>query len=133
MKAEFGRSAKARWIVPAAVGIALSGGLAACADCDTPTGSCEGLEFGLVRVLVRDQEETPVPNVNSCGTLGTGSGQVCQFTQTDGVAELPVRASMRRIWVEPPEGYVQGSTPLEQMVDVVVDGTTQVEFMLLRQ
>ena len=129
MNSEFGRSAKARWIVPAAVGIALSVGVA-CAECDTPTGSCEGVEFGLVRVLVQDQEQAPVPNVNSCGTLGTASGRVCQFTQTDGVAELPVGAGMRLIWVEPPEGYVQGSTPLEQMVDVV--GTIQVDFMLVR-
>ena len=133
MNAEFGRSAKARWIVPAAVGIALSVGVAACAECDTPTGSCEGVEFGLVRVLVQDQAGAPVPNVKSCGTLGTGSGQVCGFTQTDGVAELPVGAGMRLIWVEPPEGYVQGSDPLEQMVSVVKNQTTRVEFTLVRQ
>ena len=130
MNAAFGGSTKRRWIILAAAGIALAGALNACGGCDTATGSCEGVEFGLVRVIVQDQEGAPVPNVNSCGTLGTETGQVCGFTQTDGLAELPVGAGMRLIWVEPPEGYVQGSTPLEQMVDVV--GTTQVEFMLVR-
>ena len=38
----------------------------------------------------------------------------------------------RRTWVEPPEGYVPGSDPLEQVVEVVKDRTTQVEFTLVR-
>ena len=129
MNGALGWSKRGRWIAIGAVGIALSIGVGACGGCDTPTGSCEGVDFGLVRVLVQDQDGAPVPNVNSCGALG-GSGQVCGFTETDGVTELPVRAGMRLIWVEPPEGYVQGSTPLEQMVDVVA--TTQVEFRLVR-
>ena len=58
---------------------------------------------------------------------------VCGFTRSDGVMEIGgVPVGMRRTWVEPPEGYVQESDPLEQVVEVVKDRTTQVEFTLVR-
>ena len=118
MNAAFGWSTKGRWIVLAAAGIALAGALTACGGCDTLTGSCEDLsDTGFVRVLVLDQEGAPVPDVNSCASL-TSNGWVCGFTQSDGVMRHPVPVGMRRIWVEPPEGYVQGSDPLEQVVKV---------------
>ena len=66
MNAAFGGSTKRRWIILAAAGIALAGALSACGGCDTATGSCEGVEFGLVRVIVQDQEAEPV---NDNGTL----------------------------------------------------------------
>ncbi len=133
MNAVFGGSTKGRWIVLAAAGIALAGALTACGRCGTPTGSCEDLpDMGLVRVLVLDQEGAPVPNVNSCASLGSNAW-VCGFTRGDGVMELGgVTVGMSRIWVEPPEGYVQGSGPLEQVVEVVKDQTSQVEFRLAR-
>ena len=104
MNAAFGRSTKGRWIVPAAAGIALAGALTACGGCDTLTGSCEDLtDMGLVRVLVLDQEVAPVPNVNSCASLGSNAF-LCGFTGSDGVTELGgVPVGMRRTWVEPPE------------------------------
>ena len=132
MNAAFGGSTKGRWIVLAAAGIALAGALTACGGCDTATGSCEDLDdMGFVRVLVLDQEGMPVPNVNSCASLGSNAF-TCAFTQSDGVMEHPVPVGMRRTWVEPPEGYAQGSDPLEQVVEVVKDRTTQVEFTLVR-
>ena len=132
MNAAFGGSTKGRWIVLAAAGIALAGALTACGGCDTATGSCEDLDdMGFVRVLVLDQEGMPVPNVNSCASLGSNAF-TCAFTQSDGVMEHPVPVGMRRTWVEPPEGYAQGSDPLEQVVEVVKDRTTQVEFRLVR-
>ncbi len=133
MNPAFGGSTKGRWIVLAAAGIALAGALTACGRCGTPTGSCEDLpDMGLVRVLVLDQEGAPVPNVNACASLG-GNAWVCQFTRSDGVMKvggMPV--GMRRTWIEPPEGYVQGSDPLEQVVEFFKDQTTQVEFRLVR-
>ena len=87
--------------------------------------------MGFVRMLVLDQEGTPVPNVNSCASLGSNAF-TCAFTPSDGVMEHPVPVGMRRTWVEPPEGYAQGSDPLEQVVEVVKDRTTQVEFRLVR-
>ncbi len=132
MNAAFGGSTKGRWIVLVAAGIALAGALTACGRCGTLTGSCEDLDdTGFVRVLVLDQEGMPVPNVNSCASLGSNAF-TCAFTQSDGVMEHPVPVGMRRTWVEPPEGYVQGSDPLEQVVEVVKDRTTRVEFRLVR-
>ena len=132
MNPVFGGSTKGRWIVLAAAGIALAGALTACGGCDTLTGNCEDLaDMGFVRVLVLDQQGAPVPNVNSCASLGSNAF-TCAFTQSDGVMEHPVEVGMRRTWVEPPEGYVQGSDPLEQVVEVVKDRTTQVEFRLVR-
>ena len=136
---------RGRWIVLAVVGIALAGALTACGGCDTPTGSCEDLpDMGFIRVLVLDQEGAPIPNVTSCASLGSNSF-ACAFTQSDGVMEHPVPVGMRRTWIaeslspmrppfrpKPPEGYVQGSDPLEQVVEVVKDRTTQVEFRLVR-
>ncbi len=110
--------------------------LSACGGCDTLTGSCSGLgEFGLVRATVLDQDATPVPDVSVCSTMGTGAtAQVCGSTQNDGTVDLPpVRAGSRRVSVDPPTGYVQGSTPLEKTVLVVRDQTTEVEFRLLQQ
>ena len=43
-----------------------------------------------------------------------------------------VTVGMRGTWVVHREGYVQGSDPLEQVVGVVKDRTTQVEFRLVR-
>ena len=117
--------------VPGVV-ILLAGGLTAC-GCDTPTGSCERV-YGFVQVLVQDEEGAPIPDVKSCVALGLPSAWTCGFTQADGVAQVPpVREGMRRTWIEPPDGYVQGSEPLEQIVEVVRDQTTQVTFMLVRQ
>ncbi len=87
--------------------------------------------MGLVRVLVLDQEGAPVPNVNSCVSSGR-NGWVCALTRSDGVAEMGMLVGMRRTWIEPPEGYVQGSDPLEQVVEFFKDQTTQVEFRLVR-
>ena len=131
MHPAFGGSTKGRWIVLVAAGIALAGALTACGRCGTLTGSCEDLpDMGLVRVLVLDQKGAPVPNVNSC--VSGRNGWVCAFTRSDGVAKMGMLVGMRRTWIEPPEGYVQGSDPLEQVVEVVKDQTTPVEFRLVR-
>ena len=53
--------------------------------------------MGFVRMLVLDQEGTPVPNVNACASL-TSNGFVCAFTRSDGVMEHPVPVGMRRTW-----------------------------------
>ena len=73
------------WIALSAAWIALSVAITACGGCDTPTGSCRGVEFGVALVLVVGQEGAPVPNVRACGA------GVCGFTQTDGVTEGAVR------------------------------------------
>ena len=102
--------------------------------------------MGFVRMQVLDQEGAPVPAVNSCASLGS-NWFTCAFTQSDGVMKHPVPVGMRWVWVELPEGYVQGSDPLDreyakpgylrgpsvvQRVEVVEDQTTQVEFRLVQ-
>lgn len=85
------------------------------------------MNFGLIGVLVLDQDETPIPGVLACAS------NVCASTQTNGAVELAVRSGLtHRTRIEPPAGYVQGSDPLEQQGMVVKDQTTQAEFRLVR-
>lgn len=107
--------------------LALAATVTACGGCDTPTGSCVGLEVGLVRVLVVDQDGAPVPNVQACGA------NVCSITQDDGVTVLPVGAGQKRIRIEPPEGYVYLGDPLGQLVFIPNGETLELEFELVRQ
>ena len=115
------------WVALGVVQVALTIVAGACGGCDTPSGSCEGVDFGLIRVLVLDQDDNPVPGAPACAWT------VCASTQANGAVELAVRSGLEhRTWIELPAGYVQGSDPLEQSVTVVKDQTTQAEFRLVR-
>ena len=110
-------------------------GVAACGGCDSPTGGCGPRgQFGVVRAVVVDGAQAPIPGAMVCAREGGGVvSEVCGATGGDGVVELSdVRAGSRRVTVDPPVGYTQGSDPLEKTVLVVGGRVSDIEFMLAR-